>query len=78
MYPNNVDVVVCLDHRPGAREFHEIETALSRIRGVRGITLNNFVTRLVNVSYDPTETRARAILDGVVHGGHGAARLVGM
>jgi len=78
MNSNNVDVVVCLSHRPGAREFQEIETALSHVRGVRGVTINNYVTRLVNVSYDPAETRARAILDSVRHGGHGAARLVGM
>jgi len=78
MNSNNVDVVVCLNHKPEAWEFHEIESALSRIRGVRGVTLNNHVTRLVNVSYDPAQTRARAILDSVVRGGHGAARLVGM
>ena len=78
MNRNNVDVVVCLDHQPAAHEFRAIESALSHIRGVRGVTLNNHVTRLVNVSYDPAQTRARAILDSVVRGGHGAARLVGM
>jgi len=78
MNAQNVDVVLYLDHQPRAREFREIRSALCRIRGIRGVTRNSHVTRLVNVKYDPTQTRARTILDAVARDGHAAARLVGM
>ena len=78
MYANNVDVLVCLKHPPGSHEFEAIVDALSGIRGVHGVTLNNHVSRLVNVNYSSADTCARAILDGVERSGHPSARLVGL
>jgi hypothetical protein len=72
MKTHNVDVIVCLNHKPHAQEFSDIEATLNRVHGVRAVTRNNHMTRLVNVTYDPTTTRARTILNDVRRHDHGA------
>lgn len=78
MNHNIVDLTVCLTCAPDPNEMARIEWALSGVPGVREVTLNNFIPRLVNVKYDPRETVARTILDHVADIGHPHARLVGM
>jgi hypothetical protein len=72
MKTHNVDVIVCLNHKHNAQELSKIQAALTRIRGVRAVTPNNHLNRLVNVTYDPTTTRACAILNGVRRHDHSA------